>query len=182
VCSIDGSDQASYEIYRVDGSFEMAIEFMKAAATAARTSVSPMKIVWKYVIFEHNDAPEQMLAAQEMGQEFGLDELVYVFTSLGPMSKRIIRPGQIPILDSNLKVSFRTHEPDVADLERRLRSADRALERDRTAEAVELLESIERTLGRFFDKPESLSPKYRGVHAELHRLLEEAEGPVEEVG
>jgi hypothetical protein len=182
VCSIDGSDQESYEIYRVDGSFDKAFAFMDAAARAARMSSTSMKVVWKYVIFEHNDSPERLLSAQERGIEIGIDELVFVFTSLGPISKRITRPGQVPIMDSNLKVSFRSHEPDVADLERRLLSAEKALARDRMAEAAELLESIERTLGRFFDGAEVLSSKYRSVQDEMIRLRGDSDGLGERAG
>ncbi len=182
VCSIDGSDQESYEIYRVDGSFAKAFAFMESAAAAARGSSTPMKVVWKYVIFQHNDSPERLLSAQERGIEIGLDELVFVFTSLGPFSKRITRPGQVPIMESNLKVSFRSHEPDVADLERRLLSAEKALARERTTEAAELLESIERTLGRFFDGAQLLNPKYKAIQEQTLLLRVELNGPAEEAG
>lgn len=182
VCSIDGSDQESYEIYRVDGSFNRAFAFMEAAAGAAKTSSTPMKVVWKYVIFEHNDSTERLLFAQERGIEIRLDELVFVFTSLGPMSKRITRPGQVPIMDSNLKVSFRSHEPDVADLERRLLSAEKALARDRAAEATELLGSIERTLARFYDDSGFQNPKYRAIQEQTTRLQIELDGLAEEAG
>ncbi len=182
VCSIDGSDQESYEIYRVDGSFEKAFAFMAAAATAARTSSTPMKVVWKYVLFEHNDSPERLLSAQERGIEIGLDELVFVFTSLGPMSKRITRPGQIPIMESNLKLSFRSHEPDAADLVRRLLAAENAIVRGRADEAAELLESVERTLGRFFGGNELRASKYREIRERTTRLQIELNGPVEETG
>jgi glutamate-1-semialdehyde aminotransferase len=182
VCSIDGSDQESYEIYRVDGSFDKAFAFMAAAATAARTSSTPMKVVWKYVIFEHNDSPERLLSAQERGIEIELDELVFVFTSLGPMSKRITRPGQIPIMESNLKLSFRSHEPDAADLVRRLLAAEKAIVRGRSDEAAELLESVERTLGRFFGGAELRDSKYREIRERTTRLQVELNGPVEEAG
>ncbi len=181
VCSIDGVDQASYEIYRVGGSFQKAHDFM-AAAAAGRSAGRSAKVIWKYVIFEHNDRPEQLLAAQEMGTEIGIDELVFVFTSLGPASNRVTRPGQVPVMEGNLRVSFRAHEPDVADLKRRLSSAEKALGRDRVSEAADLLQSIEATLGRFFDTPEKLSIKYRGVSAELLRLQGQIDGPSEEVG
>jgi len=182
VCSIDGSDQESYEIYRVDGSFDKAFAFVEAAAAAARRSSTPMKVVWKYVIFEHNDSSERLLSAQERGIEIGLDELVFVFTSLGPMSKRITRPVQVPIMDSNLKVSFRFHEPDAADLERRLLSAEESLARGRADEAAKLLESIERTLARFLDDSDFQNPKYRAIQEQTTRLQIELNGTAEEVG
>jgi len=182
VCSIDGSDQESYEIYRVDGSFDRAFAFMAAAAMAARTSRTPMKVVWKYVIFEHNDSPERLLSAQEQGIGIGLDEIVFVFTSLGPASKRITRPGQVPIVASNLRVSFRSHEPDPADLERRLLAAENELARGRSDGAAELLGSVERTLGRFFGGGEPNDSRYRGIRERAARLQGELSGISEEAG
>lgn len=45
--------------------------------------------MWKYILFDCNNRPEQLLRAQEMALEAGVGELHFVNTQLGLKSSRI---------------------------------------------------------------------------------------------
>jgi hypothetical protein len=66
VCAIDGADSASYEPYRVHGKFDLAWRFLTDFVAAGASSDHRIRVVWKYVIFEHNAFPETLLRAQQM--------------------------------------------------------------------------------------------------------------------
>jgi wyosine [tRNA(Phe)-imidazoG37] synthetase (radical SAM superfamily) len=170
VCAIDGIDQPSYEPYRVGGDFERAFAFMAELACRARTSGARVKVVWRYTLFTHNDQGEQLLSAQEMARDAGIDELVFVFTRNGPGSKRVVRASQVPLLEPGVPLSFRTHAPSAPDLERRLRSARHLLERGDKDKVAILLRSVSRNLGRFFEDRSLMCDSLVSVAEELEDL------------
>jgi pyruvate-formate lyase-activating enzyme len=71
--SIDGVDQASYASYRRGGSFEKAIDFAKALTACCRSSGSATKLLWKYILFSHNDSDAQVREAMRKSTELGVD-------------------------------------------------------------------------------------------------------------
>jgi MoaA/NifB/PqqE/SkfB family radical SAM enzyme len=71
--SIDGIDQKMYTQYRRKGRFDKAISNMKKALEAKkRLNRSTPKVVWKYVVFKHNEA--YVKEAAKMAKEIGVDE------------------------------------------------------------------------------------------------------------
>ena len=70
VCAIDGTSQASYEKYRVGGSFGRAFDGMRMLAEAARRLRSPIALEWQYLVnaFTH---PE-MDRARELARKLGI--------------------------------------------------------------------------------------------------------------
>ncbi|MCC7201167.1 MAG: radical SAM protein [Nitrospirae bacterium] len=74
--SCDGVFQGSYEKYRIGGSVDKAIKFMKDA----KKSGNVRKLIWKYILFEFNDSNEELIAAQHLANSIGVDLLMFVFT------------------------------------------------------------------------------------------------------
>lgn len=69
---IDGVDQASYGAYRRNGEFERAIQFTRDLVGAIRAAQSSTRVVWKYILFDHNDSDEQLRKAVRMATEIGI--------------------------------------------------------------------------------------------------------------
>lgn len=145
VCAIDGVDAASYEPYRIHGDFPLALRFMTDAARSRS-----VRIIWKYILFEHNSAPEHLLAAQRIAESIGVHELVFVFTRNGPRSTMVTRPSDIPRVPRlRVPISVRYHEPDADDLATRRREAEALAASGETRRAENLLRSIQRNRERF---------------------------------
>ena len=105
VVSCDGVDQASYEQFRVSGNFNKCIEFMKVAKQLYPSS----KLIWKYIVFKHNDSDEQLIQAQQMADALPVNELQFIVTQYGPISQRFtqIEPEKFPIISR--KATLKTH-------------------------------------------------------------------------
>jgi hypothetical protein len=88
-CAIDGVDQESLVKYRAGASFEKAFGFMKDLAGASSANGSKIRMVWRYVLFEHNDSPEQLREAWKLASEARVGELRFIFTHTGPSSRSI---------------------------------------------------------------------------------------------
>ena len=71
--SIDGVDQRSYEAYRKRGNFEKTIAFARRLAAAVRETDSTTKLIWKYILFRHNDRDDQIRAAVQMADELKIE-------------------------------------------------------------------------------------------------------------
>ncbi|HKD12376.1 MAG TPA: radical SAM protein, partial [Thermoanaerobaculia bacterium] len=125
ICSIDGADEESYEKYRIHGHFDMAFRFLCDLAGASASGDHRLRVVWKYVLFEHNASAEMLLEAQRMAREAGVSELVFVLTRNGPAPRHIQFPSDVPRLNPGPPISFRFHQPSVEDLEARLNEARR---------------------------------------------------------
>jgi hypothetical protein len=101
--SCDGIWPESYARYRVGGDVARAIQFMRDAR-AFRGPPAP-SVVWKYILFEWNDSPEELFAAQELAREIGVQALLFVYTHSAGRSQRytLQNPRDLPI-----------HVPNVA--------------------------------------------------------------------
>jgi hypothetical protein len=174
VFSIDGADPGSYEPYRVHGNFDLAwrflTDFVKAGASADRR----IRIVWKYVIFEHNSSAEALLKAQRMALEADVSELVFVLTRNGPAPRNISLPSDVPRLEPGPPLSFRFHQPSIEDLESRLARARQLAAQGSAEEASFLVESVRKNLERFFPSGDSRPERQQRLFEEIER---EREGP-----
>lgn len=106
--SIDGALQQTYEKYRVGGKFEKAFNNMadfvniKNKLGLSRHIRNYLKdivyrknrlwkfkpyIVWQYILFEWNDSPEEIVKAQKLAKDQGVD-IVWVITHTKGKSKR----------------------------------------------------------------------------------------------
>jgi wyosine [tRNA(Phe)-imidazoG37] synthetase (radical SAM superfamily) len=173
VCSIDGVDQETFAPYRVAGRFDLAYRFLSDFARGARRAGARTRVVWKYILFAHNSAPEHLERAQRLARAAEVHELAFVFTRNGPRSTRVTEPAQVPLVDGGPTVTFRHHEPAADDLANRLATARVALAEGEPARAAELAASVARNLDRFFPEPEDLTPAHQGLLADLRTLAAE---------
>jgi len=172
VCAIDGVSQETYEPYRVGGRFELAYRFMSDLARGSKRRGSPIKVIWKYVLFEHNSTPENLLDAQRLAREAEVDEVVFVFTRNGPRSTTVLHPGDVPVAAQGVPLSFRHHEPPIEELVTRLEELRTELDAGRAgAQAQELASSVARNLVRFFPGRSALTPAHEELLEELLRLV-----------
>lgn len=71
--SIDGWNQESYVQYRSNGNFDKVIEnIRKLNALKERYSSEFPRMMWKYIIFEHNDNLDGAQKAKDLAQELGM--------------------------------------------------------------------------------------------------------------
>lgn len=142
VISLDGTDQASYEPYRINGNFSLAYQFMKDFAEGAKITPTRTKVVWKYIIFKHNDEPERLLAAQEMALRASVSRLVFVITWLGPASRMIVDETDIPLLPARGKVDISNAKIPFARLRSTLAQIIPALKNGHMKQANELFRHL----------------------------------------
>ena len=175
ICSIDGVDPSTYEPYRIHGNFDLTWRFLKDFVRAGACAERRIRVVWKYVIFEHNASPENLLKAQQMALDTGVSELVFVLTRNGPAPRRIRFPSDVPHLEPGPPLAFRFHEPSIEDLEARLLEARRLASEGDAVQAATMAESVRRNLERFFpsigDRPE----RQRRLFEDLDRITLPAE-------
>ena len=118
--SIDGVDQESYEKYRVGGNFAKASGYMKSFTGAARSSGSSVRMIWRYILFNHNDKTDQLRKAFEMASEFGVHELRFVFTHKGMWSTDLTSAEELRRCLIDLEVPSRSiHMDSFRSLRRR---------------------------------------------------------------
>jgi organic radical activating enzyme len=85
VVSVDGSQQAVYEKYRRGGNFEKTVKFMHDSRIYGHPGTF---LEWKYILFEYNDSDKDILRAQEIADEVGVDSLLFIITNSKWHSKR----------------------------------------------------------------------------------------------
>jgi MoaA/NifB/PqqE/SkfB family radical SAM enzyme len=74
IFSIDGATPETYVKYRVGGDFDAVIENMRGCLEARRAlGQTRPYIVWRYILFNWNDSPEEMDRARRMARELGVD-------------------------------------------------------------------------------------------------------------
>jgi MoaA/NifB/PqqE/SkfB family radical SAM enzyme len=84
ILSIDGTRQETYERYRAGGNLQRVLDGMQRlrrlrdAAGAAR----PI-LIWRYLLFDWNDSPEEMQRARELAVEYGADHLAWHLNAVG---------------------------------------------------------------------------------------------------
>jgi molybdenum cofactor biosynthesis enzyme MoaA len=85
--SLDGVTQQAYVEYRRSGNFDKAFEFAKTLAEEVRKTRSPTKLIWKYILFRHNDTNDEIIKAIELAAQIGV-EIVFDATYGDLASKR----------------------------------------------------------------------------------------------
>jgi uncharacterized radical SAM superfamily Fe-S cluster-containing enzyme len=70
---IDGSNQENYAVYRESGNFDKAFAFARTLAHEIRERGSSTKVLWKYILFRHNDSDDAVISAARMAREIGVD-------------------------------------------------------------------------------------------------------------
>ncbi|MBW8192542.1 radical SAM protein [Neiella marina] len=93
IVAADGATQASYQQYRVNGDLSTCIEFFRDA----RALFPHAKIIWKYVLFAHNDSDEELILAQQLADSLHLNELRFINTTYGPVSDRFTVSNTKPL-------------------------------------------------------------------------------------
>jgi MoaA/NifB/PqqE/SkfB family radical SAM enzyme len=172
VLGIDGVDQETYEPYRIHGDFDLAYRYVKRLTELAPRAERPIRVFWKYILFEHNSSPQNLERLRKLAREAKVDEVVLVFTRNGPRSTRLEHPDQIPVKDWEVEVSFRYHEPDVSDLSHRLEESRVALERGDTSTANELAGSVIANLRRFLRDARDGNAEHERLGATLAELVD----------
>lgn len=70
--AIDGADQASYELYRRGGNFDMALANLRRFARLKKEMGRQTPVLaWQYLVFAHNE--ERIAEARTLAQEIGVD-------------------------------------------------------------------------------------------------------------
>lgn len=172
IFAIDGMDQASYAPYRVHGDFTQAYAFMRDFATAAPARGRTLDTVWKYVLFRHNDRPEQLLAAQALALEAQVTELRFVITQLGPMSTLIVSDEDIPRADNGVNVRIENYKVSVEQLEDGLTAARGSFDTNRLAQAAQATTFVATMMKRLFSDAQTVPPKYARVLQAVHELAD----------
>lgn len=70
--AVDGAFQENYEKYRRRGDLALALQFMRRTAEERARQRATTKLVWKYVIFAHNDSVEELEQAIRLCAEMGV--------------------------------------------------------------------------------------------------------------
>jgi pyruvate-formate lyase-activating enzyme len=70
--ALDGAFQRNYEQYRRRGKLDLALSFMRKVAAERDRQQQPTTLVWKYVIFSHNDTLEELEHAIKLCAEMGV--------------------------------------------------------------------------------------------------------------
>lgn len=139
--SCDGVYQESYGQYRINGSVDMALEFMSNAKSSCDSA--PL-VVWKYILFEFNDSDEELIAAQKKAMEMGIDSISFILTHTRFKSHRfdtdrinavpVVTPitmvDRTPIHDG-INVAGKPAGPNDSRLARLLRYTDCAIDEAR---------------------------------------------------
>src|SRR4030067_1528637 len=104
--SCDGAYQSSYERYRIKGNVEKAIKFMKDIKKAGMVR----QLTWKYILFEFNDSDEELIAAQHLANNIGVDLLMFVFThsKFKSLKYKPETVADLPIIYPNVITNYTT--------------------------------------------------------------------------
>jgi hypothetical protein len=158
--AIDGVDQPSYVPYRVNGDFDYAYQFMKDFSLAAARLNPRIRRVWKYVVFEHNDQPEQLLKAQELAIQAKVTEMRFVLTQLGPLSWDVTHESHIPRLDPRLNVVVDSYRIQVAQFAAALTELSSAIASSDADQAARSAIYFVNMLNRLFHTAPRIPPEY----------------------
>lgn len=121
--AIDGVDQASFEPNRVRGDFCKAYGYMKDFCHAVKAEGRHVHTIWKYILFDCNSAPEQLVRAQEMAAEADVNELLFVNTQLGLRLSQVHTLADISKADVDVKISLSNYLVNFHDV---LHAVDKA--------------------------------------------------------
>jgi len=113
--SIDGGFPDSYEVYRKGGNLQRVLKFLEAVISRRSPSCEPAGVdmpqlasqlksrgrpivCWKYILFEHNDSEREIVHAQHLARDLGVDEMMFVLTHTWNRSKKYTSQAQIEAL------------------------------------------------------------------------------------
>ncbi|MCK5116959.1 MAG: hypothetical protein KAR44_10190 [Candidatus Aegiribacteria sp.] len=130
--SIDGVDQENFEKYRVGGNYERASGYMESFARTARSSGSSVRIVWRYILFNHNDNDDQLRKAFEMASAFGVHDLRFIFTHKGMWSTVLTSSAELRNHLIDLEVPSRSIHMDSFKSLRRRQKLGQSLKRSQS--------------------------------------------------
>lgn len=169
IFAIDEMDQPSYVPYRVAGEFDDAYGFMKAFSLAASSENPSIRRVWKYVVFEHNDLPAQLLRAQELALEAKVTELRFVLTQMGPLSWDVTDESHIPRLDPALNVVVDNYRIQLVQFETALKDLKSAIAGSDVEKSVQSANFFVNMLNRYFHTAPRISREHQTL---IERFLE----------
>ncbi|MCG8457646.1 MAG: hypothetical protein MI919_15330, partial [Holophagales bacterium] len=93
--SVDGAFEESYRRYRVGGSLGTALRLMADVRDArAKNPESPLRIEWKYILFEWNDSDAELRRARELADELEV-RLRFCLTHTPGRSHRFTDPASL---------------------------------------------------------------------------------------
>jgi wyosine [tRNA(Phe)-imidazoG37] synthetase (radical SAM superfamily) len=170
IYAIDGMSQESYAPYRVHGDFEQAHRFMKSFSTAVRARGAKIDTVWKYVLFRHNDSPEQLLKAQELARDAQISELRFIITQLGPQSTHIVDEDDIPRAKNGVNVRVENYKVSLGQLDEGIMLARSGIKANKLPQAAQSASFVAAMMKRLFAEPQTVPPKFAGYLSELHEL------------
>jgi pyruvate-formate lyase-activating enzyme len=99
--SIDGATPESYAKYRQRGTFDVAVQTLRAMADEKRRTGRDLPFLnWRYILFVWNDSDEEMHLARRLAADIGVDRLCWELTDHPEhaYSRRFV-PGA-PVLES----------------------------------------------------------------------------------
>jgi hypothetical protein len=104
VVSCDGCRQEPYRRYRVGGDWPTVLKFMRHSK---RYGHPQTYVEWKYILFEFNDSDEDLIRAQNLADDLGVDSLLFIVTNSKWHSTRftVDNMGEIPLRSPVARVS-----------------------------------------------------------------------------
>lgn len=97
IFSLDGTNAASYEKYRVGGDFELVMSNMRALAEAKESMKSKTPhIVWQFILMSHNE--DEAAEAKRMAHKLGVDKIEF-------KTAQIYKPEDLAYLPKNHSLS-----------------------------------------------------------------------------
>jgi wyosine [tRNA(Phe)-imidazoG37] synthetase (radical SAM superfamily) len=172
IFAIDGMSQESYAPYRVHGDFEQAYRFMASFSKMARTQGAKTHTIWKYVLFRHNDSPEQLLKAQDMALESQVSELRFIITQLGPLSTRVVDEEDIELANNGVNVRIENFKVSVTQLDEGIALARSSIESNQLQQAAQSAAFVAAMMRRLFAEPQTVPPKFARHLSELRELVD----------
>ncbi|MCV2887780.1 hypothetical protein OE747_05485 [Ruegeria sp. XHP0148] len=180
--AIDGVDQESFETYRVRGSFDRAYGFMKSFCQGAIAEGRPIGTIWKYILFDCNNSPAQLIRAQELAAEAGVQELLFINTQLGLKSSRILSLEDIPRVDTGVKLRISDYLSNFHDTLHSIDRARAALMRGNTEKAAAQLLFATNMIRRRFECIETGDRVPAEYQALVYEILDLAKHEVIDAG
>lgn len=169
--AIDGVDQQSFETYRVRGKFDRAYEFMKSFCQGVIAEGRPIRTIWKYILFDCNNSPEQLIRAQQLAAEAGVQELLFINTQLGLKSSKVFALADIPKADTGVKLRISDYLSNFHDTLHSIDRARSALMRRDSAAAAQLLFATNMIRRRFecIEQSDNIPRDYQAL---IHEILD----------
>lgn len=175
IFAIDGIDQESFEQNRVRGNFDKAYTFMRSFCQGAIRENRTIRTVWKYILFDCNNSPEQLIKAQHLAAEAGVQELHFVNTQLGPKSSKVYALDEIPNANTGVQVSISGYLSNFDDILHAVDKARYAISQDKPGAAQSNLLFAANMMRRRFDSirsHEALPEDYQALAYEVLQLCE----------